>query len=82
MATEALTTVKAKALRYHEYFRTGTEQAARGVFPRVLWIVPDSVRAETVRETLAQLPANAHRLFAVTTAADPTALLTTAEARS
>jgi hypothetical protein len=81
MATEALTTVKGKALRYHEYFRTGTEQAARGVFPRVLWIVPDHDRAESVRETLTQLPAAAHRLFVVTTTADALALLTS-EARS
>jgi hypothetical protein len=76
MATEALTTVKAKALRYHDYYRTGTEQAARGLFPRVLWIVPNAIRAEAVRETLAQLPAEAHRLFAVTTTAEALALLT------
>ena len=81
MATEALTTIKAKALRYHEYFRTGIEQAARGVFPRVLWIVPDPRRAEAVRETLAQLPTDAHRLFAVATTAEVPALLTS-EARS
>jgi Replication-relaxation len=81
MATEALTTIKAKALRYHDYFRTGTEQAARGVFPRVLWIVPDARRAEAVQETLAQLPADAHRLFAVATTAEVLALLTS-EARS
>jgi Replication-relaxation len=65
MATEALSTVKAKALRYHDYFRTGTEQAARGMFPRVLWIVPDEGRAEQIRSTLAALPADAKRLFAV-----------------
>ena len=81
MATEALTTVKGKALRYHEYFRTGTEQAARGVFPRVLWIVPDPHRAEAVRETLTQLPATAHRLFVVATTAEALVLLTS-EARS
>ncbi len=76
MATEALTTIKAKALRYQEYFHTGTEQAARGVFPRVLWIVPDTTRAEAVRETLAQLPTGAHRLFAVATTTEVLALLT------
>jgi protein involved in plasmid replication-relaxation len=80
MATEALTTVKTKALRYHEYFNTGTEQAERGMFPRVLWIVPDSDRAEAVRDTLTQLPPDAHRLFAVSTAAEVLALLTS-EAR-
>ncbi len=76
MATEALTTVRSKAARYHEYFHTGTEQAARGMFPRVLWIVPDEDRAEAVREALAQLPAAAHRLFVVATTADALALLT------
>jgi hypothetical protein len=81
MATEALSTVKTKAVRYHDYFRTGTEQAARGVFPRVLWIVPDSGRAEAIRETLAQLPPDAHRLFAVAITADALKLLTS-EARS
>ncbi|HEX5852523.1 MAG TPA: replication-relaxation family protein [Solirubrobacteraceae bacterium] len=81
MATESLSTVKGKALRYHEYFRTGTEQAARGVFPRVLWIAPDTARAEDIRETLAQLPAAAHRLFVVATTAEAVALLTS-EARS
>jgi hypothetical protein len=81
MATEALTTVRSKAARYHDYFCTGTEQAARGVFPRTLWIVPDENRAEDIRETLTQLPAAAHRLFVVATTADALALLTS-EARS
>ncbi len=81
MATESLSTVRSKAARYHEYFRTGTEQAARGVFPRVLWIVPGEDRAEAVRETLTQLPAAAHRLFVVATTAEALALLTS-EARS
>ncbi len=76
MATEALSTIKAKALRYHDYYRTGTEQAARGIFPRVLWVVPDSGRADALRETLSQLPPDAHRLFAVTTTAEALALLT------
>lgn len=65
MATEALTTIKGKAVRYHEYFATGTEQAARGMFPRVLWIVPDADRAEQIQSTLAELPTDAKRLFAV-----------------
>jgi hypothetical protein len=77
MATEALSTIKAKALRYHDYFQTGTEQAERGVFPRVLWIVPNSGRAEAISETLAQLPPGAHRLFAVAATADALGLLIT-----
>jgi hypothetical protein len=81
MATEALPTIRAKALRYHDYYRTGTEQAARGIFPRVLWIAPDAGRAEALRNTLTQLPPDAHRLFAVTTTDQALALLTS-EARS
>jgi hypothetical protein len=80
MATEAQTTIESKARRYHAYYRTGTEQAKRGVFPRVLWIVPDTRRAERVRETLERLPADAQRLFAITTTADGIALLSS-EAR-
>ncbi len=80
MATEAQTTIESKARRYHDYYRTGTEQAARGVFPRVLWIVPNTAHAERVRETLERLPANAQRLFAVTTTAEALALLSS-EAR-
>ncbi len=81
MATEALTTVAAKATRYHDYFASGTEQAAHGWFPRVLWIVPDGARAEAIRETLGSLPPEAHQLFVVIPAAQAVAYLL-AEARS
>lgn len=81
MATEAQTTIEGKARRYRDYYRTGTDQKARGVFPRVLWIVPNTPHAERVRETLERLPADAQRLFAVTTTADAIVLLST-EARS
>ena len=75
MATEAQTTIESKARRYFDYYRTGTEQTAHGVFPRVLWIVPDTAHAERVRDTLGRLPTDAHRLFAVTTAAEAVSLL-------
>ncbi|MGH2911955.1 MAG: replication-relaxation family protein, partial [Solirubrobacteraceae bacterium] len=76
MATEALPTIKAKALRYHDYYRTGSEQTERGMFPRVLWIVPDTRRAEQVAETLGRLPAQAQHLQLVTTTTEATTLLT------
>ena len=75
-ATEALTTVASKASRYYEYFQTGTEQAERGIFPRVLWITPSAERATAIREALASLPAEARDLFAVTTAAEVVVFLT------
>jgi Replication-relaxation len=76
MASESLPTIESKARRYHDYYRTGTEQRARGVFPLVAWIVPDTPRAEMIRETLGRLPAEAQRLFAVTTATESVTLLT------
>lgn len=75
MATEAQTTIESKARRHYDYYRTGTEQAARGVFPRVLWVVPNASHAERVRETLKRLPDDAQRLFMVTTVERAVALL-------
>jgi hypothetical protein len=77
MATEALTTIAAKAARYHEYFSSGVEQTERGLFPRVLWIVPSAERATAILETLATLPSEAGSLFEVATAADAVTFLTT-----
>jgi hypothetical protein len=75
MATEAQTTIEGKARQYLDYYRTGVEQVERGVFPRVLWIVPNAAHAERVRETLERLPANAQRLFAVRTTVEALGLL-------
>jgi len=41
-----------KAQLYESYYRSGVEQAAHGVFPRIIWVTPDAVRAERVREVL------------------------------
>lgn len=76
LATEALTTIRAKADRYYDYYRTGGEQSAHGVFPRVLWIVPDTARAEAIGDALAHLPEDAQRLFAVASVDQAVALIT------
>jgi hypothetical protein len=81
MATEALSTIERKAHRHLDYYRSGVELRARGVTPRVAWIVPDEPRAQAVRAALERLPTEAHKLFAVTTSADATTLLI-AQARS
>jgi hypothetical protein len=65
MATEASTTIRSKAARYLAHYRAGSEQRKHGVYPRVLWAVPDARRAEQVREALDRLPAPAERLFAI-----------------
>ena len=61
MATEASATIRAKARRHLDLFRSGNEP----VHPRVLWAAPDERRAEQITSTLAGLPADAKRLFAV-----------------
>jgi hypothetical protein len=76
MATEAQVTLAAKAGRYLDCWRTGTLQSQRGVFPRTTWIAPDKARAEIIEGALHRLPAEARKLFVVTTAAEAAALLT------
>ncbi len=52
---------------YSEYFRAGVEQAKTGVFPSVLWIVPDARRVALLADIQRGLPAQARRLFTVAT---------------
>ena len=65
-ATEASTTIRAKAEGHLAYWRTGSEP----VHPRVLWVVPDARRAQQIAEVLRRLPAPAERLFAVCLASE------------
>jgi hypothetical protein len=52
---------------YREYFRSGVEQAATGVFPSVLWVVPDARRLALLAGIHGELPAQDRRLFTVVT---------------
>jgi hypothetical protein len=61
LASEASTTIRAKALRHLAYYRCAGEP----VHPRVLWAVPDTRRAEQIENVMRRLPAPAERLFAV-----------------
>lgn len=66
-ATEPPSRVVRKCLQYQEYYRTGTEQHRTGVFPAVVWIVPDQARREQLATRL-RTEANIHsRLFTVVT---------------
>jgi hypothetical protein len=65
--TESLPTLKRKCELYARYWQTGREQAAGGVFPRVLWLVPDATRHEQVVTVLGRLPADTWQLFTVAT---------------
>jgi hypothetical protein len=50
---------------YIEHFRSGAEQTLTGVYPAVLWIVPDEQRAVLLRDIQRRLPEAAKRLFTV-----------------
>jgi hypothetical protein len=61
LATEASTTIQAKAERHLAFYRSGSET----VHPRVLWAVPDLRRAHQLTDVLRRLPTPASQLFAV-----------------
>jgi hypothetical protein len=56
LGTEHLPAIARKARAYETYRRSGREQAARGVFPLVLWVTPDARRAEAVLAAIADDP--------------------------
>jgi hypothetical protein len=65
LATEAGPTITAKAGRYLDHFRAGSEQRRSGIYPRVIWSVPDQRRAGQIHQALDRLPTSANRLFVV-----------------
>jgi hypothetical protein len=78
LATEARGTLRAKAERYIAHYRSGSEQAASGVYPRVLWAVPSEQRAGQLSDAM---PDDASGLFSVCLLSEAVAHLA-AEARS
>ncbi len=66
LATEHPTTIKTKLDVYRAYWSSGTEQAKHGVFPRVLWTVPDQRRAQVISDCCERQPADAWSLYMVT----------------
>lgn len=65
LGSESARTIARKAALYGEHYRAGTEQRQSGVYPRVVWLVPDEVRAEQVRSVLGRQPSETRRLFSV-----------------
>jgi hypothetical protein len=66
LGTESRTVISAKLDAYRSYWTSGTEQADRGVFPRVLWTAPDERRAQLITDCCGRQPAKAWTLFMVT----------------
>lgn len=52
LGTEHLPAVIRKCRIYQRYFRTGIEQAQRGLFPAVVWLVPTAKRGRMIREAV------------------------------
>ena len=68
LASEHAPTIVRKCLLYDRYYASGDEQQARGVFPKVVWSVPDHARAQRIRGVLAHQRDLTTGLFTVTTA--------------
>ena len=54
LATEAPSRVVSKCEQYQDYYRSGVEQSDFGVFPMVVWIVPDSKRRDSLHGYIQQ----------------------------
>jgi hypothetical protein len=67
LGTESTTVLGSKVQTYWDYFRAGDEQAAHGVFPKVVFATNGEVRRQRIVEVCGRLPEEAWALFAVTT---------------
>jgi hypothetical protein len=81
LGSESGRTIARKAALYAQHYRSGAEQHEHGVYPRVLWTVPDAHRAEQIESVLDRTPEQVRRLFSVR-AFDEAVSYLAAEARS
>lgn len=65
LATESGPRIAAKLKDYRRYFASGREQERRGVFPRVLFLVPDERRKAFIAQIISREPAESWELFQV-----------------
>jgi hypothetical protein len=75
LATESPSTLDRKLDAYRRYWTSGIEQSRRGVFPRVLWIVPDLRRHQVVTDAISHQPAEAWQLHLCTLFEDAVGLM-------
>lgn len=66
-STESIPRVTAKCRTYAAYWKTGIEESAAGVFPRVLWVVPNERRVDQVIKAIRRLDREDWPLFAAAT---------------
>jgi hypothetical protein len=70
LGTESTPTLITQCQQYEQYRRTGREQDRIGLFPHVVWLVPDEHRASKLRDAVAARRDLDGRLFTVATFAD------------
>ena len=75
LGTESLPAIRRKCQVYLRYWRSGLEQQRAGVFPRVVWLVPNVHRADGIAAVLKRLSQTDSGLFAVALAEDAVDLL-------
>jgi hypothetical protein len=75
-STEGSRALDGQLRRYVSHYESGLEQRERGVFPKVLWLVPDVQRAGIVEDCIERLPRHSWELFAVAPWADALGALT------
>jgi hypothetical protein len=63
--SESAPTIRRKLEVYVAYWRSGSEQRNHGVFPVVLWLVPDEPRLTVIARMIGQLPPDGQALFMV-----------------
>jgi hypothetical protein len=68
--TESVPTLLRKCTQYEEYRRSGVEQRDHGVFPLVLWLLPDDARPETFAAALDKATSLDRSLFRLATSND------------
>jgi hypothetical protein len=66
-ATEGPAALATKLKRHLAYRASGTEIAARGIDPKVVWLVPDAKRGRALRILIGRMPQRDQQLFEVTT---------------
>jgi hypothetical protein len=65
LGTEHAPTIARKCDLYRYYWQSGTEDERTGVFPRVLWLVPDERRVEVIRGVIRRQLDEGRELFDV-----------------
>lgn len=69
-STESLSRVVNTCKKYIDYYRSGIEQRQQGIFPYVLWIVPDDKRKLAISKAIQKELFNFWELFTVITLDD------------